>query len=123
MKSILIVGAGGFLGAVARFKLGGFLLHHAGNAKFPVSTFGVNVIGCFAAGLLAGMVIKHDAFRPDLRTFLFTGLLGGFTTFSAFGLDTFYLLQRHEFRWACLNAALSPLIGILAVLLGAKLVT
>ena len=123
MKSLLIVGIGGFIGAVIRFKIGGLILHHSSGSKFPASTFGVNVIGCLIAGILAGMVIKHDSFSAEMRTFLFTGLLGGFTTFSAFGLDTFYLIQRHELKWAAVNAVVSPLIGILAVWLGAKVVS
>ena len=123
MKPMLIAGLGGFLGAVARYKLGGFVLHHSANSKFPLSTFAVNVLGCLAAGILAGMVIKHDSFSPNVRLFLFTGLLGGFTTFSAFGLDTFYLLQRHDLKWAALNAVASPLVGLLAVWLGAKLIS
>ena len=121
MKALLIVGAGGFLGAAARFKLGGLIMHLTPNTSFPAPTFGVNIVGCFVAGILAGMVIKHGSFSADMRTFLFTGLLGGFTTFSAFGLDTYYLIQRNELKWALLNAALSPLCGILAVWLGARL--
>ena len=123
MKTILLVGFGGFIGAVARYKLGGLVLHHTAAFRFPLSTFVVNIVGCLAAGILAGMVIKHDSFSPNARLFIFTGILGGFTTFSAFGLDTFYLLQRHDLKWAALNATLSPLIGILAVWLGAKLVS
>jgi len=123
MKPMLMVGIGGFIGAMARYKLGGFVLHHTNASKFPLSTFAVNVVGCLAAGVLAGMVIKHDSLSPNARLFLFTGLLGGFTTFSAFGLDTFYLLQRNELKWAALNACLSPFVGIMAVWLGAKLVS
>ena len=123
MKAMLIVGVGGFIGAVLRYKLGGIVLHHTATSKFPLSTFAVNVVGCLTAGILAGMVIKHDFLSPTARLFLFTGLLGGFTTFSAFGLDTFYLLQRHDLKWAALNAVLSPLVGILAVWLGAKLIS
>ena len=78
--------------------------------------------GCLVAGLLAGLIVKHDAFSADARLFLFTGLLGGFTTFSAFGLETVYLLQRHEPHMALLNVALSTLAGVLVLWLGMKVI-
>lgn len=120
MKELLWVALGGALGATARYKLGGLVLHHAAQWKFPFSTFAVNVLGCLLAGLLAGLVVRHDAFGPDLRLFLFTGLLGGFTTFSAFGLETVLLLQRHEFATALANVALSTSVGILVLWAGLK---
>ncbi|MGH8195328.1 MAG: fluoride efflux transporter CrcB [Woeseiaceae bacterium] len=120
MKQLLLVAVGGGLGAVARYKVGGLILHHTANWKFPLSTFVVNVSGCLLAGVLAAMIIKHDAFSADARLFLFTGLLGGFTTFSAFGLETVYLLQRHEVILAVLNVGLSTLAGVLILWLGIK---
>ncbi len=122
MKQFILVGIGGCVGAVARYKLGGFLLHLTTDWRFPFSTFIVNVSGCFMAGILAGLVEKHDLFRPDLRLFLFTGLLGGYTTFSAFGLETVYLLQRHEVLVAMAYVVLSGLVGILALWLGIKII-
>ncbi len=122
MNSILWVGLGGAIGAVTRFKLGGWILHHAPDWKFPISTFVVNVFGCLVAGVLAGFVEKHDFFTPQMRLFLFTGLLGGFTTFSAFGLETVTLIQRHEFVWAAMNVTLSVLAGVVALGIGLKLI-
>lgn len=122
MKNMLLVALGGGFGAVARYKLGGFVLHHSQQWKFPLSTFAVNVSGCLVAGVLAGLVIRHDLFAADARLFLFTGLLGGYTTFSAFGVETVYLLQRHEPWLAALNVGLSALAGVLAVWLGMKLI-
>jgi CrcB protein len=121
LKAIVLVGIGGLLGSVARYKLGGWVLHLTMLEKFPWSTFAVNVVGCFAAGLLAGLVEKHDFFTADTRLFLFTGLLGGFTTFSAFGLDALYLLRRGEWFTAASYAGLSVLIGVAAVWLGFRL--
>lgn len=122
MKSVLLVALGGSFGAVARYKLGGFVLHHSQQWKFPLSTLAVNVSGCLIAGLLAGLVIRHDFFAADARLFLFTGLLGGYTTFSAFGVETVYLLQRHEPWLAAVNVGVSALAGVLAVWLGMKLI-
>lgn len=110
------------LGSVVRYKAGGWMLHLTTLEKFPYSTFAVNVVGCLVAGTLAGLVEKHDFFTADMRIFLFTGLLGGFTTFSAFGLDTLYLLRRGEIMTAASYAALSLLVGITAIWLGYRLI-
>ncbi|MDP6629965.1 MAG: fluoride efflux transporter CrcB [Kiritimatiellia bacterium] len=121
MRNILLVGAGGFAGAVLRYLIGGFVLHHTTNWKFPFSTFVVNVAGCLVAGILMALAVKHDAFSPELRLLLFTGLLGGFTTFSAFGVETVYLLQRHEVLWAGLNVVGTVSVGICVLWLGVTL--
>lgn len=118
MKSILLVALGGAIGSVARFKLSGLVLHHTSNWRFPAGTFAVNVIGCFVAGLLAGMAVKQDVFTPDARIFLFTGLLGGFTTFSAFGLETLLLLKRGEAGVAIVNIVASIAVGLAVAWLG-----
>jgi CrcB protein len=115
MKNILIVGLGGCLGAVIRYKLGGLVMHHTESWKFPAATFSVNIAGCLAAGILMALAVKHDYFSEPLRLLLFTGLLGGFTTFSAFGLDTVFLIQRHHIGWAAvyIGATLAAGIGVL----------
>ncbi|MBS0208050.1 MAG: fluoride efflux transporter CrcB [Planctomycetes bacterium] len=115
MKEILLVGVGGGLGAIARMKFGGLVLHHWPNWRFPISTFAVNTIGCLMAGFLSGLVIKQDWFTEQTRLFLFTGLLGGFTTFSAFGVDTVTLLQRGEVAVALAYAVLSVAVGVAAL--------
>ena len=122
LKQILIVALGGALGSVLRYKLGGFALHHTSAWDFPVSTFSVNVIGCFVIGLLAALVEHHDLFSPSVRLLLFTGLLGGFTTFSAFGYESIFLLRRGLFSVATSYVLLSVMCGLGAVLAGIKLI-
>ena len=122
MTNILLVGLGGFIGSVARYKLGGWVLHMTAHEKFPFGTFAVNVAGCLVAGVLAGLVEKHELFSAETRLFLFTGLLGGFTTFSAFGLETMFLLRRGEPWVAAIYAGASVLLGVIAVWLGIKIV-
>ncbi|KGM51420.1 hypothetical protein N792_09720 [Lysobacter concretionis Ko07 = DSM 16239] len=122
MKSILLVGLGGFIGSVARYKLGGLVLHLTAQERFPYSTFAVNILGCLAIGLLAGLAERYELFGPGTRLFLFTGLLGGFTTFSAFGLDAMFLVRRGELLVAALYAGASVVLGITAVWLGLKLI-
>lgn len=118
MQSILLVALGGAIGSVARFKLSGWVLHQTPNWRFPAGTLAVNVIGCLIAGLLAGLAVKEDVFTPEARVFLFTGLLGGFTTFSAFGLETLLLLKRGEAAVAIANVVVSIVVGLLVAWLG-----
>ncbi len=120
MTNILLVGLGGFIGSVARYKLGGWLLHLTAQEKFPYSTFAVNIVGCLVVGILAGLAEKHELFGQGARLFLFTGLLGGFTTFSAFGLETMFLLRRGEPWIAALYVVASVLLGLVAVWIGIK---
>jgi CrcB protein len=109
-----VVGAGGALGAIARYKLSGVILHRTLDWTFPLPTFAVNVLGCAVAGLLAGLVERHDLFGPHTRLLLFTGILGGFTTFSALGLETVHLWRRGHSGAALLYVALSVAAGLLA---------
>ncbi len=118
MKGILLVALGGALGSVARYKLSGLVLHHTLDWRFPAGTFVVNVVGCLVAGILAGLAEKHDLLSADARLLLFTGVLGGFTTFSAFGLETMFLLKRGEVAIAAANVIVSVVAGILALWLG-----
>jgi len=108
----MLVSLGGAIGAAARWKLGGLVLHNTAEWRFPLSTFVVNVLGCLVAGALAGLVIKLDMFSADTRLFLFTGVLGGFTTFSAFGVESAYLLRRSEYGVAFWYMSLSVLVGV-----------
>jgi CrcB protein len=121
MKQALIVGLGGFIGSIGRYKLGGIILQHSVSWRFPLSTFAVNVIGCFIIGALAALVEHRDVFSSDTRLFLFTGLLGGFTTFSAFGYEGVFLLRRGEIGVALGYAGLSVVCGFAAVWLGLRL--
>jgi CrcB protein len=112
MKHLFLVGLGGAIGAVARWKISAGILHHAADWRFPIGTFVVNVVGCAIAGILAGLVTKREMFSSDVRLLLFTGLLGGFTTFSAFGVETVYLLRRAEYGVAFSYIVLSVAAGI-----------
>ena len=118
MKHILLVGLGGALGTIARYKLGDLVLHPSTDWRFPLGTFVVNVLGCMIAGVLAGLIERHGLFSPDTRMFLFTGVLGGFTTFSAFGVETVGLLRRGEANVALAYVAMSVVCGVAALWLG-----
>lgn len=122
MNGLLLVGLGGFIGSVARYQLGGLVTHLAGQARFAYGTFTVNILGCLVIGLLAGLAERYNLFGAGTRLFLFTGLLGGFTTFSTFGLDAMLLMRRGELWMAALYAGASVVLGIAAVWLGFKFI-
>jgi fluoride exporter len=118
VREVLIVAAGGALGSSARYLLSGFILHRALGWQFPLGTFVVNVLGCALVGVLGGFVVKHDLLSPEIRLFLFSGIAGGFTTFSAFGLETFHLLRKGEAGIAAAYVVLSVLVGLLVLWAG-----
>ena len=120
LHSLLLVMAGGALGAGARFLIGSWLLRQVGSG-FPWGTFAVNIIGSFAAGVLLVYLQKPDA-APWLRPLLMTGLLGGLTTYSALMVDC--LLLWHELdkpALAMIYLALTLIAGVLALLIGWQL--
>jgi fluoride exporter len=114
----LYVAIGGALGSVLRYKTSGFLVRSYPNLKFPIGTFAVNIIGCLVIGVIAGLIIKKDLLSNEARLFIITGVIGGFTTFSAFGLDTFYLLRTGENLVAISYVLGSVLLGFLALYIG-----
>ncbi len=121
MKAIVLVGLGGGIGSIARYLIGDWLRYATAPDRFPVATFVVNIVGCLIAGMLAGMIARYDVLSPQVRLFLFTGLLGGFTTFSAFGLETTLLLRRGEIQTAATYAVASLVLGIAAVWIGYRI--
>lgn len=111
MKQVLLVVLGGCVSSVLRYKLGGWVLHHTLEWRFPAGIFGVNVVGCTMAGMIAGLIERQNFFSADTRLFLLTGFLGGFTTFSAFGLDVVFL-KRGEAWVAIAYVLLSVVVGV-----------
>jgi fluoride exporter len=118
LATFLWVGAGGFLGSAARYGVAVALAGSPLQARFPLATFLVNLAGCAAIGLLAGLWERFPTLDAQLRLFLVTGVLGGFTTFSAFGLETIALLRQGQLALAALYAVGSVALGVLAVWLG-----
>ena len=112
--------AGGGLGAVLRFAVALWVDERSGVA-FPWGTLAVNVAGCFGIGVIATLADEHAIVSPGLRLFLVTGLLGGFTTFSAFGMETWQLVEDGRTLAAFANAAGSLGAGLAAVIAGVAL--
>lgn len=117
LQHSLLVALGGGAGAWLRFAAGRAL----GIAAFPWATLSVNLLGSFAMGLLAGWLARHGHSGEPWRLLLGVGLLGGFTTFSAFSLELVELAQRGAYGSAALYAALSLVGGVLGLIAGLAL--
>lgn len=122
MQNVLLVGAGGFLGSIARYALSGLVLRMTAAHRFPLGTLVVNIVGCFAMGVLAGLAERWHLFGNSARLFLLTGLLGGFTTFSAFAYETYFLGREDAWSWAIANVALHVVVGLGVLWVGHQLV-
>ncbi len=121
MKHLLLVWLGGGLGSVARLTLGSWVLHHLSGWRFPVGTFVVNMAGCLMAGIFSGLFERQNSLDPDIKLFIFAGILGGFTTFSAFGVETVHLVRRGDLFFAVLNVLLSVVCGLSVLWFGMKI--
>ena len=126
MRLLASVALGGALGSAARWLLSGWVQRRADAASgpialFPAGTLAVNLVGCFAIGLLATLFQERLAASGELRTFVLVGVLGGFTTFSAFGFETVALARAGNLTLAAGNAAASVVLGVAGVWLGVAL--
>jgi fluoride exporter len=117
IKNILLIGAGGFIGSVARY----FVSHLNISIRFfsiPVGTLLVNIAGCFAIGILTGFAERNDLLNTGWRMFLMVGLCGGFTTFSTFAGENLMLLHNGQYASLLIYTGLSLFLGFAAVYFG-----
>jgi CrcB protein len=120
MTKLIMIFLGAGLGGVLRYASAGWVQALIG-ASFPSGTLVVNVLGCLAVGFLGAAFTGPVPIREEYRIALLVGLLGGFTTFSTFGRETFALAADREMLWAGLNLLLSNGLGLGAVWLGTRL--
>ena len=118
---MLLVAAGGAVGSMARYQVGAWVLARTETWAFPLGTFIVNVLGCLIAGVLIGIAEYRNFLTPELRLLVFTGFLGGFTTFSAFGVETVALVERAQYGMATFYVVASVVCGVAALLAAVKL--
>lgn len=116
MIECIIVGAGGFIGAICRYLIGMIPLKEG--CVFPIKTFTINIIGSFIIGVIAALAMKTNSLNPKIVLFLKVGICGGFTTFSSFALETNDLIKDGKINIAVLYAVLSVAAGIIAVFAG-----
>ena len=118
--TLLMVGAGGLIGAVGRYLVGTWAQGLVGSSSFPLGTLVVNVVGCLLIGVLAGLAETRDVLSEQVRVFLVVGVLGGFTTYSAFGYETVALLRSGDTVAAIANVGLQLAVGLAAVWVGLR---
>ena len=118
MTKLLLIGAGGFIGSVLRYLVGGAAQALSQSIAFPYGTLAVNILGCFFIGLLSELADVRGLIGAETRAFLIVGILGGFTTFSAFGNETMNLIRDGEAALALMNVGAQVLLGLGAVWLG-----
>lgn len=120
VSRLLLIGFAGFAGTLLRYWISGEIARRYGET-FPLGTLVVNALGCFIIGFLFYFFYERALGSPVLRTAVFIGLLGGFTTFSSYGLQTFTLLRDGELFFALLNVAASNVVCLVLVWLGYSL--
>lgn len=120
MFQIALVALGGAVGSVFRYLVGLGAIRLAGPG-FPWGTLTVNLVGSFAIGLLTEAIVRRMGASPEMRLLLITGVLGGFTTFSAFSLDAVALFERGEVMSSAVYVAVSVGFSIAAVFAGLAL--
>ena len=119
MVKILLVGSGGFVGSVLRYFLSGVIYRLLSSKQvLPYGTLAVNVLGCFLIGFLSGLAESRQVLNPELRLLILVGLLGGFTTFSTFGYETFTLARDGQMLAVGANIFFNLVAGIAAVWFG-----
>ncbi|MCU0397256.1 MAG: fluoride efflux transporter CrcB [Cyclobacteriaceae bacterium] len=121
MRLLFIIGAGGFIGTVARY------LFQQGISKllpvlFPFGTLLVNLTGCFLIGVIYALSERWNILTPEWRLFLTTGICGGFTTFSTFSYETYNLIREEQYVYVSLYIGISVLVGLALTFLGILLI-
>ena len=120
IKNILLVGLGGAAGSILRFLCQKWITSIT-SLSFPLGTFLINITGCFLIGLFFSYGTKHEYFSYNMQLLLMTGLCGGFTTFSAFTLESMGLIKEDKTGLFLLYIGGSVILGLLATWLGIKI--
>ena len=120
IKTLLLVGTGGFLGSISRFLASRFIQENLA-VSFPYGTFFVNISGCLLIGIIYGFSERSSLLTTGWKMFLAVGFCGGFTTFSTFANENLALLRDGAFFYFTLYTGLSVILGITATFLGVVL--
>jgi fluoride exporter len=121
LRTILIVGTGGFIGSVMRYLVQ-FYVEKGMSSTFPMGTLIANIVGSFIIGMVFALAEKGNLMSSEWRIFLTVGICGGFTTFSAFAYNNFTMIKEHSYGQLLFNLGGNIFLGILAVYLGIVLI-
>ena len=116
MYPLIYIAIGGAAGAMLRYSISGYIFRNS-DGLLPWGTIAVNLIGCFVIGFLWN-IFENFTSSPNTRAFIFIGILGAFTTFSTFGIESFYLLKDGEIKLGIINILISNVGGIGLVAIG-----
>ncbi|GAB1475082.1 fluoride efflux transporter CrcB [Bacteroidota bacterium] len=117
VKTLIIIGAGGFVGSIARYLTSKYIQDNL-SFSFPVGTLIVNISGCFILGVIYGLMERGEILSQESRLFLTIGFCGGFTTFSSFAFENVLILRDGNFMQSALYISLSVFAGILSLYIG-----
>ena len=118
MRNLIIIGAGGFCGAILRYLISGGVQRWTQSVNFPHGTLAVNLIGCLVIGMLTRLDEVRSFLSPEMRFFIMIGLLGAFTTYSTFSNEAMNLLNDRRIHLAILYVGAHMVLGLVAVFLG-----
>jgi CrcB protein len=118
MKECIVVGSGGMIGAVGRYLMTLLVNSLSKGHPFPFSTLVVNFIGCFAFGIMSGLVEHSKIITPTMKLFIMVGIIAAFTTFSTFSHDIFVMIRNNQIMLAFFNLFIKVSFGVIAVWLG-----
>ena len=118
MQNLMIIGLGGFLGAILRYVIGGGVQKWSQSVDFPYGTLVVNLLGCLLIGMLTRLDEIRAVLSPEMRSLIFIGLLGAFTTYSTFSNEAINLINDRRFMLAAYYVSGHVVLGLGAVLLG-----
>jgi CrcB protein len=118
MRNLMIIGLGGFIGAILRYMVSGQVQKWSGSVDFPYGTLVVNLLGCLLIGALTRLDEIRGVLTPEMRFFIFIGLLGAFTTYSTFSNEAINLINDRRFDRALLYMGAHLVLGLSAVLAG-----
>ncbi len=120
LRTLLLVGLGGFLGSISRFLLA-IGINRFFQTVLPIGTLAVNILGCFFIGLIYSLAEQKNILSPELRTFLGVGFCGGFTTYSSFAFEKFSLIKTGDFLILAIYIGTSLFLGLIAVFIGSQI--
>lgn len=118
MRNLIIIGAGGFCGAILRYLISGGVQSWSRSVDFPYGTLAVNLMGCLVIGMFTRLDEIRGILSPEMRFFIMIGLLGAFTTYSTFSNEAMNLINDRRFHLALLYVGAHVVLGLGAVLLG-----